>query len=51
MTFTTGHVGLNVANIDRSVDFYCDVFGWKVLEEGGDRTPFFGPPVVRVGWV
>lgn len=45
MTFTTGHVGLNVANIDRSVDFYCDVFGWKVLEEGGNgdqRFAFLG---------
>ena len=26
--FATGHVGLNVADLDRSIDFYARVFGW-----------------------
>jgi lactoylglutathione lyase len=41
MTLRTGHVGLNVTDLDRSVDFYRRVFGFEVLGEGeqagGDR--------------
>jgi lactoylglutathione lyase len=41
MTLRTGHVGLNVTDLDRSVDFYRRVFGFELLGEGeqagGDR--------------
>ena len=35
IAFSTGHVGLNVTDLERSKRFYQDVFGWDVLEEGG----------------
>jgi lactoylglutathione lyase len=40
-TFTTGHVGLNVADLDRSIDFYVSVFGWDVKGRG-DGYAFLG---------
>lgn len=36
-TIRTGHVGLNVTDIQRSRDFYVRVFGFEVLGEGGER--------------
>jgi lactoylglutathione lyase len=33
-TFATGHVGLNVADLDRSVDFYGAIFGFDVKGQG-----------------
>ncbi|MBE2315826.1 VOC family protein [Solirubrobacter sp. CPCC 204708] len=40
-TFATGHVGLNVTDLDRSVGFYRRVFGWT--ERGrGDGYAFLG---------
>jgi catechol 2,3-dioxygenase-like lactoylglutathione lyase family enzyme len=39
--FATGHVGLNVADLDRSVDFYARVFGWDVKGRG-DGYAFLG---------
>ncbi|WP_419994574.1 VOC family protein [Streptomyces boninensis] len=33
----TGHVGLNVTDIRRSVDFYVRVFGFEVTSEGKDE--------------
>jgi len=40
-TFATGHVGLNVTDLDRSVDFYSRVFGWS--ERGrGEGYVFLG---------
>ena len=33
-TFATGHVGLNVADLDRSVDFYGAIFGFDVKGRG-----------------
>ncbi len=40
-TFTTGHVGLNVTDLDRAVGFYTDVFGFDVLRRGtDDARPF-----------
>ncbi|WP_028478629.1 VOC family protein [Nocardia sp. CNY236] len=29
--FDTGHIGLNVSDLDRSVDFYCRVLGFQQL--------------------
>jgi catechol-2,3-dioxygenase len=40
-TFATGHVGLNVAELDRSIDFYAQVFGWEVKGRG-DGYAFLG---------
>ncbi|MFI0962152.1 VOC family protein [Streptomyces sp. NPDC021080] len=34
MTLRTGHVGLNVTDLDRSLAFYRDVLGFGVLGEG-----------------
>ena len=33
-SFATGHVGLNVADLERSVAFYSRVFGWSVSGRG-----------------
>ncbi|OLF19300.1 VOC family protein [Actinophytocola xanthii] len=41
----TGHVGLNVTDIERSLPFYVEVFGFEVLSEGKDegrRWAFLG---------
>ncbi|WP_141577939.1 VOC family protein [Actinomadura sp. WMMA1423] len=41
----TGHVGLNVTDLDRSVPFYQRVFGFEVQsegDEGGRRWAFLG---------
>ncbi|GAA3857081.1 VOC family protein [Saccharothrix violaceirubra] len=40
-----GHVGLNVTDVDRSIGFYRQVFGFEVLAEGkedGRRFAFLG---------
>lgn len=40
-----GHIGLNVTDLDRSVDFYRHAFGFDVLNRGGDdqhRFAFLG---------
>ncbi|MBN0046340.1 VOC family protein [Streptomyces actuosus] len=47
MTLRTGHIGLNVTDLDRSIAFYRDVLGFGVIgegEEGGDggRYAFLG---------
>lgn len=42
---TTGHVGLNVTDLSRSIGFYRDVFGFEVLAESGNperRYAFLG---------
>jgi lactoylglutathione lyase len=44
-TATTGHVGLNVTDVNRSIDFYCKVFGFDVLAqstEGAREYAFLG---------
>ncbi|MEV6548089.1 VOC family protein [Streptomyces sp. NPDC051597] len=33
-TFRTGHIGLNVTEVDRSLAFYRDLLGFEVLSEG-----------------
>ncbi|MRH89763.1 VOC family protein [Nocardia sp. SYP-A9097] len=41
----TGHIGLNVTDLDRSVDFYRRALGLEELGaggEGGQRFAFFG---------
>ncbi|GGP95012.1 VOC family protein [Streptosporangium pseudovulgare] len=35
MSFQTGHIGLNVSDLDRSRDFYVKVFGFEVVGESG----------------
>jgi catechol-2,3-dioxygenase len=42
---TTGHVGLNVSSLERSREFYADIFGFDVLTQsaaGGRRFAFLG---------
>jgi catechol-2,3-dioxygenase len=44
-TLQTGHIGLNVSNLDQSKRFYQDVFGFSVLSESleeGRRFAFLG---------
>ncbi|MEU7566803.1 VOC family protein [Streptomyces fradiae] len=44
-TLRTGHIGLNVTGIDRSLAFYRDLLGFEVLAEGGEgghRHAFLG---------
>ncbi|TLS42439.1 VOC family protein [Streptomyces montanus] len=44
-TLRTGHIGLNVTDLDRSLAFYRDVLGFGVIAEGkeqGRRFAFFG---------
>ncbi|MEV6752058.1 VOC family protein [Streptomyces sp. NPDC051214] len=44
-TLRTGHVGLNVTDIERALAFYRDVIGYDVLGEGkeeGRRFAFLG---------
>jgi lactoylglutathione lyase len=55
MTLRTGHIGLNVTDLDRSLAFYRDVLGFPVLAEGqeGDRRYAFlgeGPAPVLTLW-
>jgi lactoylglutathione lyase len=38
ISFTTGHVGLNVTDLDRSLPFYTEVFGFQTLAEGKDDS-------------
>lgn len=45
ITATTGHVGLNVTDVGRSIDFYRQVFGLDLLGEStedGRRSAFLG---------
>ncbi|MCX5184646.1 VOC family protein [Streptomyces sp. NBC_00268] len=45
MTLRTGHIGLNVTDLDRSLAFYRDVLGFGVLSEGKEeerRYAFLG---------
>jgi catechol 2,3-dioxygenase-like lactoylglutathione lyase family enzyme len=39
--FTTGHVGLNVTDLQRSKAFYQQVFGFEVAAESGDAGRAF----------
>lgn len=34
----TGHIGLNVTNLEKSLPFYIRVFGFEILAEGKDDT-------------
>ena len=45
MTLSTGHIGLNVTDLDRSLGFYRDVLGFEVIGEGKEedrRYAFLG---------
>lgn len=44
-TLQTGHVGVNVTDLERSLAFYQAVFGFDVMAEGkeaGRRWAFLG---------
>lgn len=44
-TAVTGHVGLNVTDVARSIDFYREVFGFELIAEStenGRRYAFLG---------
>jgi lactoylglutathione lyase len=50
MTLRTGHVGLNITDLERSCAFYQEVFGLEVLgqsTEDGRRFAFLGNPAVE----
>ena len=54
-TVQTGHVGLNVSDVDRSKRFYQDVFGFEVTGESHERGRRFvflgeGNTVVLTLW-
>ncbi|MGW5261337.1 VOC family protein [Microbispora sp. NPDC004025] len=38
MSITTGHIGLNVSDLGRSLDFYRKVFGFDLAGESADET-------------
>lgn len=40
-TFQTGHVGINVTDLDRSKTFYQAVFGFQVLHESQEKDREF----------
>lgn len=45
MTLRTGHIGLNVTDLDRSLAFYRDVLGFALIGEGKEedrRYAFLG---------
>ncbi|MFD9034212.1 VOC family protein [Streptomyces sp. NPDC059567] len=36
-TLNTGHIGLNVTDLERSLGFYADVLGFELLREGKEE--------------
>ncbi|MFD7326445.1 VOC family protein [Streptomyces sp. NPDC059875] len=38
-TLNTGHIGLNVTDLERSLGFYADVLGFELLHEGKEEVP------------
>lgn len=37
---TVGHIHLKVADLDRSLKFYCDLLGFNCLSRNGDNAAF-----------
>ena len=37
-----GHVHLKVADLERAIDFYCEVLGFEVTQRFGDQAAFLG---------
>ena len=35
-----GHIHLKVADIDRSLDFYCGILGFELMQRFGDSAAF-----------
>ena len=45
LAFATGHIGLNVTDLERSRKFYTEIFGFEILREsstGGKEFAFLG---------
>ncbi len=40
-TLTTGHIGLNVSSLERSREFYTDIFGFDVLNQSAADERLF----------
>jgi lactoylglutathione lyase len=40
-SFATGHVGINVTDVERSKRFYQEVFGWEIQAEGQEADKRF----------
>lgn len=40
-TFTTGHIGLNVTDLQRSKQFYLEVFGFELAAESAEANRAF----------
>lgn len=41
MGFQTGHIGINVTNVEKAKQFYQDVFGFSVINESSEEGKKF----------
>ena len=43
-----GHVHLKVADLERALNFYCDVLGFELMERHGDEARLFPPVAITI---